>query len=225
MKMLVGLALGLALAAGAANANIVTATYSGTASGFDNGLLGGLGTFTNSGFTAAYTFNEGADLSAPGQFLDLDLTIDGITFNVDANHGGGGDGVVPSYFRTSSVVSHGVGSVYFLEMDNSLQSGLTPDTRIDAYTADGINFQHEGPGEDALYAEGYIGGAGTFSYIRFHTTNVSVTSVLGPPPPSNLRVGPGGIPEPATWALAIAGMGATGALLRRRRSGLAPTAG
>jgi len=217
MKRVIGLALSFVLAAGAANANVVTATYSGLASGFDNGLLGGMGTFTNSDFVAAYSFNEGADISAPGQFLGLALTIQGVTFNVDASHGIGGDGVVPGYFRTSSVVSYGVGDLYFLEMDNSLQSDLTPATRVDAYTSTGINFQHEGPGEDALYAEGYIGGGGTFSYIRFHTTEVSVASIAAPPPPANLRVGPGGIPEPSTWALAVAGMGGAGALLRRRR--------
>jgi hypothetical protein len=32
--------------------------------------------------------------------------------------------------------------------------------------------------------------------------------------------GPGGVPEPATWALMIVGFGGAGAMLRRRRAAL-----
>jgi hypothetical protein len=55
------------------------------------------------------------------------------------------------------------------------------------------------------------------------------TLTLNPPFPatSNLLVygtGSGGVPEPATWGLMLVGFGGMGALLRRRRAGLAATA-
>jgi len=59
-------------------------------------------------------------------------------------------------------------------------------------------------GPDSLVAGSNIGVAGRY---LFNVRNGQVT----PPPP-------GGVPEPATWAMMIAGFGAVGVMMRRRAS-------
>jgi PEP-CTERM motif len=71
---------------------------------------------------------------------------------------------------------------------------------------------------DSLSAYAATGGSFTYgntSSLNFILpSNVSFTSASGTFLSAN--VGPGGVPEPASWALMIAGFGLTGAAMRRR---------
>lgn len=68
-------------------------------------------------------------------------------------------------------------------------------------------------------ADGFFGG-GSFTdatgnardtHWAFDVLNVDSASVVSPPP---------GVPEPASWAMMITGLGAVGGILRRRRSSM-----
>jgi Concanavalin A-like lectin/glucanases superfamily/PEP-CTERM motif len=53
---------------------------------------------------------------------------------------------------------------------------------------------------------------GFVDYIRVYNTSLTAQQVAGLTPPT------GGVPEPAAWALMLAGFGLTGAAMRRRQS-------
>ena len=80
----------------------------------------------------------------------------------------------------------------------------------------------------ALAAIGHGGATLTLSGrvlppTLFGPTQLSEFAFAGASPDANLVLTTaGGVPEPASWALMIAGCGLTGAALRRRRAGTLP---
>jgi hypothetical protein len=218
MKWVCVAAAALSLCAGGASAALVQVTYTGTATGGDGLGLFGTG-LIDVPFLNTYLFNESADYGAPGALLGANVTINGSSYAIPTLGSVGGDAVVPDFFRESSVLyiknrTPGDFTYTWLALGNALQSPDTPDARDIAYTATGMNPTNLSGHANTLiinaYTDHFTGG-----FFRFNTTAVTVTTVAAPPPLSG-RVGVAAVPEPATWAFLILGMGAVGAALRRR---------
>ena len=100
-----------------------------------------------------------------------------------------------------------------IQLDNSRAGGVgTPDQIL----VDGISQAFVGPangtiGTVTLGGLNLVGATHTVQFVQnttFVWTFVSEVSFFGTP----------GVPEPSTWAMLIAGFGAAGAMLRRRRA-------
>jgi hypothetical protein len=102
--------------------------------------------------------------------------------------------IAPAIRRTSSW-SIDIDSVSKIGDDPSVSEGWTKET-----------FTFIGTGLDTISLIGDNSSTGVFTYFD----DVSVKGAA-----------PGGVPEPASWALAIVGMGLTGAALRQRRQAVA----
>jgi hypothetical protein len=108
------------------------------------------------------------------------------------------------------------------------------DTKV--YSDPSLNVAYDGagaPGDNHIYSTEYTGSgpaifsgvpAGTFVAFEDEPLNSSdldyndETFVFTNTSPAIIEGGPGGIPEPSTWALMLAGLGAVGAAMRSRRS-------
>lgn len=87
-----------------------------------------------------------------------------------------------------------------------------------AVDADGVYWQD---GINILHANADLSNPTIFHTNNFFPTNFAVQSAIAdpPPPPDGGGGGASGAPEPAAWALMLAGFGLAGAALRRLRFG------
>jgi hypothetical protein len=92
----------------------------------------------------------------------------------------------------------------FLYLDGNTEYGQVASTTTGAWETLTLNTGSANSNEIVIYANG---GA-----ADFYIDNAYAGAEPGPPPVT------GGIPEPSTWALLIAGFGGAGGMLRRRRA-------
>jgi hypothetical protein len=124
------------------------------------------------------------------------------------------DGVTPARFFTNYFNSSEVMREYVLERGVPATPGMTTvevqGHELEATTyVDGVAI-YSHPGETSDISSAYTLAAGSH--------NFTVDYVEGNGSPSVLTFdAPGGVPEPATWAMMIAGFGGVGAMIRSRR--------
>lgn len=195
----------LALLSSPAAATIyIDATYTGTATGYDEaGFFGTPGaTYADTPFIA--DFYNGPDRS--GSF-----TINGRSIPLYATF----DTAVGGYGRVSAGYLSpppGTGYRFFYSyIAASLLSPLTPGDRTTPYSADGSNVPYLASQYNS--ANGFGANATTVNGFGFQLTALHVdvrpTAVLP------FQYSP--IPEPQTWALLMLGLGMSAAALRVRR--------
>jgi len=182
--------------------------------------------------SAAYVINvyqSGADVVAVGSG-SLDLT--GLTMNNSATSGNGWVFPGGAYMKVgsgSAVLAQGVGITGPSNYGTSPHSLVNADSNAGAIV--GINMQSASNLTRFIFVpQGYVSGADlgtstsiydnkTLSYLGLTAGNsytwtwaadsFTINILSAAPTPS--------VPEPATWAMMIAGFGAMGAALRRRR--------
>jgi hypothetical protein len=211
--------------AGAASASVITVTWTGhVASGIDNaGWFAPVGTdLTGAAWSAVFTYDttNAADYSGPG---DGDTTFPSIVLE-----GGGSAGPViggavlnisGTGFNIPGSFFDGIG-IHMVDADGDpLEFGtyaaslLTTQIVLDArLRSPPIPFSVTTPFEatsglcDDFCMGSFSIPNGTSGQLTPETVKLEVATEAG-----------SGAPEPAAWALMIAGFGAAGAVLRRRR--------
>lgn len=218
----------LALAAPAAHAALVVATYTGTASGVDNlGYFGDAGTsYAGTAFTATFTYDTtlgtrstvgGSDVltkSGTNPFTNVSFTLGDTTFTF-AQIDNASTGVQPaSGYVSTSVINVDPGGTFevpklfaqqlnLLAAFTPLPSGIDVPVSVTGALSSGFSPQ-------ADFREQTIIDKNTGQ-------SIFVTSIFDLAVASYSVEVNGPIPEPATWALLIAGFAMTGTALRRRR--------
>jgi PEP-CTERM motif len=129
-----------------------------------------------------------------------------------------GGGVTPDGGTINHWGAGSVGSTLFLETAGPFSAGGQPRNLIvgpGPYTSVNNGFANFDP---------YIQGTGTFvlNFVGDEGTPV-VTGANFSFGTSGVFPAPGGVPEPATWAMMIIGFGGVGAVIRRRRGQMAAT--
>jgi hypothetical protein len=204
------------LLAGIAVAGFATAANAAVQTSFTPG-----GSSPSAGFTVIDTFDTLAG-----------VTVIGNASKVIVQTGSNGSGAQPSNSAPSgtkylSVLGGGVAEISFgpnivgfqfdwgsidsynrLTITSSVGTHvIVPGTVSFPNAANGNQFQ---PGTNGLF--NVVGTAGeTFSKIRLESINTNSFEI------DNLAVKAGVVPEPATWAMLIAGFGLVGASMRRQR--------
>jgi len=239
MKLQTTLAVcaGLLVACPAA-AGTVVITYTGSVqSGVDNTGYWGLGTGASLGgqsFTAVFTIDDqapGASVYVDPTFSSVDgygvtqavLTINGQSRSVGSGYGGHSlysDAGDYSVFSTAQDHSQHYDaaldrlfySVASLTLQGNGSAGsIDPDYQSPFDMSQAPLFQLQGTAKDADYSYDYATGVST--------ETVHWTAVLRPSRAvSTYTPGTGSVPEPATWALMVAGFMGAGASIRRRRA-------
>lgn len=217
-----------------ASAALVTVTYSGLASGYDDGAFGTHRRVYDEMFEVEWRFNFTNDYDGPGAVLGAKVTLSGTEFVVPLSRAG--DFVTPYYGRVTTGVFTSVtpvapnGSFHtYLTLGNAIASPATPGARDVAYSGDGTNVPEMNLVFNSLLIETTdptFGGAG----LHFRTSHVDVAAIDAPLPPGagGVPARVRGVPEPATWSIMIAGFGLAGSALRRqdphrhRRTGSQP---
>ena len=123
---------------------------------------------------------------------------------------------LPSAFGTNGVQAAGSHhESAFGDFDYSVE-WLGPPTNNDALSVQSLSFTVTGPSALTLDSN-LVGGQNIFFTVDVAavTNGVVSTGNVG------ATLTGGGVPEPATWAMMIFGMGGIGVTLRRRRSALA----
>ena len=217
---LTGAAVALALAVPASASSVFSTGYDmpngdGTASGGSYNYWDRF--YTGSGSTTT----DGAALSG-GRGDLTDGVVAGAAWNLVEN--GAGTGPYVGWYRPATpdpvVTFHFAGSPTIagikIHLDNTIYGGVTTPSKI---FIDGIDTAFTGP------------AAGTIGFVNFTGLNLTgATHTLGFQQNGNSWTfiseitfdgKSGGVPEPATWAMMIAGFGLVGATLRRRRAAFA----
>lgn len=233
-------AAGMLSFAAPAGAVIYTVTYQGVVTeGFDNGLFGGIGDLAGAGYVAAFTIDtsKGDHSGFPG-FASANgyganspvmatLTIGGVTvstgdrygfiFEMDKVTSGFPDDSQSALGESSEVVCGGGG-----------EDCLTYDRQLlhsaGSSTIDLVDGDFETPPLAMAYGPGVFAGGFFFDRrVIDGSQNLFETRAQARLAPASISVSsaPGAVPEPATWALMIAGFGAAGTALRRRSTSLA----
>ena len=154
------------------------------------------------GFLDSWDSTDGDPRFAPDR---LEIFIDGAKVaDLTYNNAGGtakttGGGVL---------LSDGMGRVSeYVRVNNDTQT--YPDTLVDMSTAPFLSFAHTGSSLNLLFRAAGAGWQGGDDE-GYGLDNVVLTY-------DGVRAPPGGVPEPTSWALMIAGFGLAGTALRRRR--------
>lgn len=213
-------ALGLAVSA---KAEIVTVTYQGTvASGSDGvGVFGAAGAdLVGDSFTAVYTVNdtlspvaandpgqlslsEGGSELGDGATVSATVTIKGVTVQIDG-----------SYFSEAfqSTINYGVAQVYE-KATSGTASGESVDSSIYSYSDPWLaNSDYHAPFSYTVqpgvsaYGTFYDSGSGSTTNLSLVPTSVTIADA---------------VPESATWAMLILGLGMIGFAARRRNAAVA----
>ena len=208
----------------------VTASLSGVTTVVGSGTVGLSGNFLRngsllSGATASPTVLTLSGLAAHTS-VDINM-IFGFMESWDSNNGVGGvtpdyvDIVIDGITRISGLtVGNTSGSNFYYGGGTLVGSACTQadtfngnycDTIVDLSSSPLLNFAHSGSTltlQIFAYGDGWQG----CNDEAWGMDNLSVT--LASP------TQPGGVPEPATWAMMILGMGAIGYTMRRRRATL-----
>lgn len=167
--------------------------------------LSNLGAHTSVDINMIFGFMESWDSSNGSPAPDLvDIVVDGIT-RISGLTAANASGSVFNYGGGTLV-----GGSPCIQADTS--STFYCDTIIDLGTSPNLTFAHTGSTltlQIFAYGAGWQGGTDE----AWGIDNLSVTLINA--------TQPGGVPEPATWAMMILGMGGIGYSLRRRRATVA----
>jgi len=215
-------AAALALAAPASAATQVFATSYDTPNGDGQAHSGSFNYWDKNYSGAGATTTDGAPLTGGLGDLTDGVVASDFWFNVENSAGTGpyvgwrgdvgvNDPTVTFHFSGGPSID-----TILIHMDNSHAGGVGAPAQI---LIDGIVHPYAAPavgsiGTVAFNGLGLTGNTHTVQFIQdptFVWTFVSEVSFFGG----------AGVPEPATWAMMIAGFGLAGATLRRRRSALA----
>lgn len=220
-----------------AHAALVDLTWSGTAAGNDGlGLFGDPAFLTGVAYTATYRFDttvgfgqnntNGVDQVEGGSFFDPDqpiplisasLTINGITFDADGDY-------YSLYFRQSGEGASSISTLVQREIDGNVapyggelfqrvfRIGNFYGRPLDQPGVFDFDAGDSPGGHFAFFNRNELGE------LTGPTTDLTIT-----PDHLVIALAPsgGGVPEPGTWALLIAGFGLAGTALRRRRPAFA----
>lgn len=222
--------LGLALAPSAASAAVTTYTYTeaDTGANITDGIVGfnvkkpftfaftvanALAANTDYGFGVA-----GAESGASGNVLDLSFS-DGTpltTFTLADFHSKYevyGGGAVPHTLSRIGVHTNGAGAITTFSI---LMGGRTP---TNPQTLTYLQFVNDGPGtiiQEVFYYDPALGFRTTVAGdVICHLQGYCGGAFVGTP--GGIGGAGAAVPEPASWALMIAGFGAAGTVARRRR--------
>lgn len=233
-------ALGFA-AATPASALIITSTWEGSIAAFDiTGVFGTPFASVDAPFRAVFTTDTetlGAiETLSPGQrsFLTGEnaanpttavLTILGRSFVIGAQ----GDYTFGSIYRQDAfpfgAVHDNVDNVARHRIDGPIFEQVVLSMNLGSRTNDFTGWDYRTPMTYVFDPPNDRQG-GAFSLDRFNVaTGVQLDSLFGRVFATSVTVTVGDaavVPEPASWALMIAGFGAAGAVLRRRRAGAFP---
>lgn len=200
-------------------------TYTGVASGSDNGVFGSNAAYVDTPFVAHYRFDEtdvyqGFPLHPAGflgNFLGADFTINGFELSLapPISVAKSGDGTVAGYARLDSLqfiylVPSNIGALDSIAISNAISTGLAPAGRTDAFSAAGVNLT----GIAAIWNTLNVVGPGIGASFSFANASVTVASTPSTPP-SGRGVFFSAIPEPSTWGLLSIGIFGIGGALRR----------
>ncbi len=235
--------LAAALLPVAASATVTTATYSGKIGyGFDTtGVFGTPGSLNEVDYVMVYTVDDAAPgavssatatssgITGSGAFspVRLAITVNGVTRTIDGSLEGTAqrrDEIHASgqpYYGLSDYVRH-VSNAYSYVV-GGLYHSYQAETYISSYAQDfAASPDYRAPldypdttGSDSIYNLVQFNDYdfGTNTQIAYAYLNMRIGEL-------HVRTAPsvGGVPEPASWALLIAGFGLTGAVARRRRA-------
>ncbi len=195
------------------------------------------GTFTigatNSQSTTTYagasTFANGQTTFAgySGSVVTSVATISGGVLNADTNPGSGFDNTITNYLSAESVpvtISFNSNQKYFGLLWGSVDPGNTisfyeGSTLVDSFTGAQLN------GAAGVALQYYPANGSFVDFAANGASNyfnkVVITDTDAPFESANYASIAAGVPEPAAWAMMILGLGAIGAVSRRRKTGLA----
>ncbi|HEY1928392.1 MAG TPA: PEPxxWA-CTERM sorting domain-containing protein [Caulobacteraceae bacterium] len=218
VRKLAAAAVGLSMLAGAASATTIITTYTGTVSGNDtDGLFGAKGaSLAGDTFTSVYTTTTGGT-----EYHTTTPTFEEVVGG--AGYGAGHSSPVSAVFTLSqgSVVLGTYSIDGSDDGDMFVSTGSSSGTIFDfAESPSDYVINTVGSGVSAFVPSASV--AATVSYTLTGDDHTSGTFGYGSTTLTlaTQKVTSGvqtGVPEPATWALLIAGFGGVGVMLRRRR--------
>ena len=204
------------------------------AEGYDNAAswTGGNSSFN---VTHSYFFNDGDERILVRTVITALANLTNVAFarSVDPDSAGGGDPTVnqrgTSALSTDDFIgSQSVGNGRTLALANLNGSALTHTTQINSDCCSNINpynvLNHTGGdlgtfstgdhGLNLAYSLGNLAAGASLTFTYAYVVGNSIEDAGG-------NTDPGGVPEPATWAMMIAGFGMVGGALRRRSTKVA----
>ena len=225
-------AAGLVSTAG--DATVITTTFSGTVGGSDGANYFGLGTTIGQALaTVTYVFDD----QAPGAqyitynlgtyiaytlqgFGSATLTINGRSISTTIN----AQGAMSKAVYTNGRID------YYMQVSGTQNMGVN---QSNSFTGHGIynveNYTNASLTDQfsLLYPQYRNPGGTPFQQSTYNTTNaiysqnINVSFLDGFDYGVNVTIAASAVPEPASWAMMIGGMGIAGGMMRRRASGLA----
>jgi hypothetical protein len=229
------IAAALALGTAPAGAATIVATYTGLASGMDRpGIFGVPGAVANAPFRARFGYDparnpaglklgptfaqhDGFDALAP---IEGEIMIGGVTLDLRPDNGGRPFSYYAAARRTDE---HGPGRIDEIFHHITQRSSRGRQTHITILTLGIGSAVHDiTAGVDLTAPITYSFQPGDYRLGNFVRFGKAGAGLIQPDfafdlRPQNLQVSVAAVPEPATWAMMIAGFAFTGTMLRRTR--------